>query len=134
MKVPVKQTVPLDQLKTRLEQQFPNYTYSWRGKNILVVKKSATTAALVLSGKDKVTINEAFASMGGQLLFVFSMLLLGILIPLIVYFAAFFPKQKALRNEIAEFVKREYNSDGGSAAGANANSQVSQGAAARTGA
>lgn len=110
MRVPVKQQVSLEELKSKLEQQFPNYQYSWRGKSILIVKKSGTAAALVLAGRDKVTVNEGFPSMGGQLLFVLSMLLLGILIPLIIYFAAFFPAQKAVRNEVAEFVKKEYGS------------------------
>lgn len=108
MKVPVKQQVSLEELKTKIESKFPAYTCSWRGKSILIVKKTGTAAAMVLSGKQKVTVNEGFPTMGGQLLFVLSFLLLGILIPMIVYFAAFAPAQKAVRNEIAEFVKQEY--------------------------
>lgn len=108
MKVPIKRQFTLEELKGKIEQQFPHYQCSWRGKSILIVKKSGTAAAMVLVGREKATVNEGFPSMGGQLLFVFSMLLLGILIPLIVYYSAFFPGQKAVRNEIAEFIKREY--------------------------
>ena len=52
-------------------------------------------------------IGAAFPTMGGQMLFVFSFLLLGILIPFIVYLAAFQPKQTAVEKEIGEFIKRE---------------------------
>lgn len=110
MKVPITKQMPLEELKSKIEAAYPNYTCSYRGKSILIVKGSSTAAALVLSGNNKATVNEAFPSMGGQLLFVFSLLLLGILIPLVVYFAAFFPKQKKIRNEVAEFIRKEYNS------------------------
>lgn len=108
MNVPVKQQVSLDQIKAHLETAFPNYTYSNRGSSILIVKKSSTAAALIMSRSSKIVVNEGFPTMGGQLLFVLCMLLLGILIPLIVYFAAFFPAQKAVRNEVAESLRQKF--------------------------
>ena len=108
MKITTKEAVTADQLKEKLTKQFPDYVVSNRTKTILVVKKTSSAAALVVVGNGKVTVNEGFATMGGQMAFTFSLLLLGILIPLIVYFIAFFPKQKAVRNEVGEFIKGQY--------------------------
>jgi hypothetical protein len=108
MNVPVKQQVSLQQIKEHLEKSMPTYTYSFRGSSILIVKKSSTAAALVMSRSNKIIVNEGFPTMGGQLLFVLTMLLLGILIPIIIYFAAFFPAQKAVRNEVAESLRLQF--------------------------
>jgi len=90
-------------------QHFPDHEVKNRTKSILVVRKpGSSAAAIVLVGNGKVTVNEGFASMGGQMVFTLTLILLGILIPLIVYFIAFFPKQKAIRNEVADFIKKEY--------------------------
>lgn len=109
MRVPITKQMSLEDLKSKLETSHPELKCAFRGKSILVVKSSSTAAALVMSRGGKAIVNEGFPSMGGQLLFVLCMLLLGILIPLIVYFAAFFPKQKEVRNKVAEFIKKEYN-------------------------
>jgi len=108
MKITTKEQITTERLKEKLTAQFPAYEVKNRTKSILVVKKSGSAAAIVLVGNGRVSVNEGFATMGGQLLFTFSLILLGILIPLIVYFIAFFPKQKAVRNEVGEFIKKEY--------------------------
>ena len=108
MKIAIKEQITTEQLKEKLAQQFPNYEVNNRTKSILVVKKSGSAAAIVMVGNGKVSVNEGFATMGGQMVFTLSLILLGILIPLIVYFIAFFPKQKAVRNEVADFIKKEY--------------------------
>ena len=110
MKVLLKQQQTTEQVKASLTQQFPNYQISNRTSSVLVVKKSGTAAALVVVGKQKLTINEGFPTMGGQLLFVLCILLLGFLIPLIVYFAAFFPKQKAVRDEVGKYLQQTFGS------------------------
>ncbi|HET6991544.1 MAG TPA: hypothetical protein VFJ43_09485 [Bacteroidia bacterium] len=108
MKVIIKQPVTMEQVKASIAQQFPNYQLSMRTSSILVVKKSGTAAALVMVRSGKIIINEGFPSMGGQMLFTLSILLLGILIPIIVYFAAFFPGQKAVRNEVGAFIQATF--------------------------
>ena len=108
MKVITKQQVTIEQVRERIAQQFPNYQCSMRTSSILVVKKSGTAAALVVVRSGKVIINEGFPSMGGQMLFMLCLIFLGILIPMIVYFAAFFPAQKAVRNEIGAFVQATF--------------------------
>ena len=108
MKVLIQNQVSIDQVRGKIAEHFPNYTISMRNSKIIVVKKSGTAAALVMVRNGKITINEGFPSMGGQPLFTFCILLLGFLIPLIVYYAAFFPAQKAVRNEIGAFVQAAF--------------------------
>lgn len=109
MKITTKETVSTEQLKEALTKQFPDYQVTNRTKAILVVRKSdSSAAAIVMAGNGRITVNEGFATMGGQMVFTLTMILLGILIPLIIYFIAFFPKQKAIRNEVGEFVKSKY--------------------------
>lgn len=111
MKVAVTKDVNLLELQKKVDTDFPGYKTSIRQSRILVVKKSGSAAALILAGNKKgvVKVNEGFPTMGQQMVFTLLMVLTGILIPLIVYFAAFYPGQKAIRNEMAEYVKKEYN-------------------------
>ena len=108
MKVLVTAAPTMDQVRASLASQFPQYPQTMRGPGILVVKKSRTAAALVMIRKNKIVVNEAFPSVGGQMLFSVSMILLGILIPLIIYFTAFFPAQKALTKEVGEYLSAVY--------------------------
>lgn len=108
MKVPITQPVTIDQVKASIEQNLPHFQVSMRGGSILVVKKTNTAAALVMVRKNKIIVNEGFPSMGGQMLFTLSMLLLGILIPLIVYLTAFLPGQKAVCKEVAGLLSTQF--------------------------
>ncbi len=108
MKVLINQQVSIDQIRETVTAQFPNYQVFMRNSNMMIVKKSGTAAAIVMVRKGKIIVNEAFPSMGGQLLFTLCMLLLGILIPLIVYLVAFLPAQKAVTKEVSAFLTMQY--------------------------
>lgn len=109
MRVPITKELNLEQLKSELERDFPGIKCVFRGKKVLVVSEAGKSAAAqVMARKNKAIVNEGFASMGGQMVFVFSILFLGVLIPFIVYYAAFFPKQKAIRNKVADYIKQNY--------------------------
>ncbi|GAB4289726.1 MAG: hypothetical protein Kow0068_15290 [Marinilabiliales bacterium] len=97
--------ISFEDLKMKLEQRFPDYQFTVRSKNFLVAKKSGTVGANILLRKNKIQVAGNFPTMGGQLLFVLSILALGFLIPLIVYFAAFHGKMKALENEIGAYIQ-----------------------------
>ena len=112
MRIPVSKQINLDELKSNLERDFPGIKCVWRGAKVLVVSQphvSKSAAALVISGKNKVTVNEGFASMGGMLIFVLFFVLLGFLIPGIIYLTAFFPKQKAIRNKIGDYIRTQHS-------------------------
>jgi hypothetical protein len=122
MRINITNAITLEELKAKIDQSFPHYQTNYRGKKILIVQKDKKTAALIIIGrKGNVNVNEGFPTMFGQIIFTLSMLLLGILIPLIIYFAAFFPAQKKLRNEMADFIKQTDGQISGSFNGENAN-------------
>jgi len=108
MKIKIEDSaITADELKTKLEAQFPNYEFTMRSKKMIVAKQSVTSGANIIVYKKRIMVGGAFPTMGGQMLFALSLLFLGILIPIIVYLAAFRPAQKALENELGEFIKTE---------------------------
>ncbi len=109
MKILLTQTAPSgEDVNKKLTAKYPNYKVWNRQKSLIIVQKSGTAAATVLIRKNSILVNEGFPSMGATLLFVLCVVFLGILIPLIIYFAAFYSSQKAVRNEVAEYLKGEY--------------------------
>jgi hypothetical protein len=108
MKVPINQPVTIDQVRASVTQEFPQYQVSMRTPAIMVVKKTGTAAAIVVVRKNKIIVNEAFASMGGQMLFTLTLILFGILIPMLVYLIAFLPKQKAVVREVAGHLTTQF--------------------------
>lgn len=108
MKISIEEnSVNLVDLKKKLEEKFPDYQFLQRNKKMLVAKKSSTAGANIIVYKKRIMVGGAFPTMGGQMLFALSIFLLGILIPIIVYLAAFRPKQRELENEIGDFIKLE---------------------------
>ena len=100
--------VTIEEVKAKLEEKFPDYGFSMRGKKVLVVKKSGTVGAQVMIFRKRLNINGNFPSMGGQMLFMICILLLGILIPLIIYFAAFHSKFKKFEKELSAALQEDY--------------------------
>ncbi len=96
------------EIEEKLKAKFPDYTFSMRGKQYLVCKKTGTIGANVVIRKNRIMVAGNFPSMGGQMLFILFVVLLGFLIPLIVYFAAFHGKMKAAEKEIGGYLEEEY--------------------------
>lgn len=97
--------IAFDDLQQKLQARFPNYQFKVRSKNFLVASKSGTCGANILLRKNKIQVAGNFPTMGGQMLFVLCILLLGFLIPLIVYFAAFHGNMKKLENEVGGYIR-----------------------------
>ena len=108
MKINIDNQPTFEELKVKLGQQFPQYELKMRGQQFLIVKKSATCGVNILVKKNKMIINGNFPSMGGQLIFTFTFLLLGIIIPLIIYFFTFHKKFKALEQEVGQYLEDLY--------------------------
>lgn len=103
-----RDSIKYDELKDKLSAKFPDYTFEMRGKQFLVAKKSNTAGANIIVRKGKMTVVGNFPTMSGSVIFAVVLVLLGILIPIIIYFIAFHPKMKALENEIGAYLKSEY--------------------------
>jgi len=97
--------ITFEDLQAKLEQKFPNYEFKVRSKNFLVAAKSKSIGTNILLRKKKIQVVGNFPTMGGQMLFVLCILLLGFLIPLIVYFAAFHGKMKSLEKEVGAYIQ-----------------------------
>ena len=102
------ESVNFDEMKSKLELKFPDYKFKVRNKNFLVAAKNSTTGTNILLRKRKILVVGNFPTMAGQMLFTLSVLLLGVIIPLIIYFAAFHGKMKKLEKEIGAYVQEEY--------------------------
>ena len=110
MKIKIQpNSVNWEEVKLKLEGRFPEYKVKTRTKAFLIVAKSSSIGANVLVKKNSIMVAGNFPTIGGTLLFVMSILLLGVLIPLIVYFAAFHSKMRKLEKEVAEYLSQEYS-------------------------
>lgn len=101
-------SITYEELQTKLQAKFPEYTFKMRGKQFLIASKSSTVGANIVIRKNKLNVVGNFPTMGGSMIFILSLLLLGILIPLIIYFAAFHGKMKTLEKEIGAYLQEEY--------------------------
>lgn len=100
MKVAIPQPLQPQALIPQLSAMLPGYKLYMRGGKILIAEKSAAVGATMFFRKDKVVVNGNFPNMGVQLLFVFALLFLGILIPLIIYFVTVYKSQKRSEQEV----------------------------------
>ena len=101
-------TITYPELEAKLIAQFPDYTFSMRGKQFLVARKSGAIGANIIIRKNKLNVVGNFPTMGGSILFSLSLFLFGFLIPIIVYFAAFNGKMKKLEKEIGGYLQERY--------------------------
>lgn len=101
-------SIHFDEMKSKLETKFQNYKFNVRTNNFLVAAQSGIIGANILLRKNALIVVGNFPTMGGTLVFTLSLLVLGILIPLIIYLAAFHGKMKKLEKEIGAFLASEF--------------------------
>ncbi len=104
MKLPTPHPVDKHALMAFLQASFPQYEVGPR-QSFLVVKQSDTVGANVVVRNNKIIVVGTFGSMGMQIGFTLGMLFLGILIPLVLYFALLRGKHKAMEQEVAAAVQ-----------------------------
>jgi hypothetical protein len=100
-------SIEFEDMKSKLEAKFPEYTFKVRQKNFLVAAKSGTIGTNILLRKNKLIVVGNFPSMGPQLIFVLA-ILISLLLALIIYLIAFHPKMKKLEKEIGGYLAEEY--------------------------
>ncbi len=101
-------SVNLADLKSKMAGNFPGYKFNDFGKSMFIASKSNTIGANVVLRKNKIVIAGNFPTMGGRLIFAISMILLGILIPLVIYLAVFHSKFSKFEKELGAFVQQEF--------------------------
>ncbi|MGH1344553.1 MAG: hypothetical protein ACRBN8_23540 [Nannocystales bacterium] len=105
MKLPTQAPVDKLALQAYLQQAFPAFEVVPR-QSFLVVKKSGWVGANVVVKKNKVIVVGNFGSMGLQMLFILAVVLLGFLIPIVLYLIFVFGKQRALEKEVGAVVQQ----------------------------
>lgn len=105
----VENSIDANDLKEKLAAKFPEYKVSFRTKKLINVAKTSSVGAVVMVRKTSLIINGNFPSAGASIIFSLCLVLLGFLIPLIVYFAVYHKKMKAVEKEVVDFVKETYN-------------------------
>lgn len=109
MKVNVEKPYTLAELKPQLEARFPEYKITFRGPKVLVIGQGKIAGAQIIGEKKKFArVQESFPTMGGQMLFIFCVLLLGVMIPFIIFLTTMKPKQVKVRDAVADFIRQEY--------------------------
>lgn len=108
MKFKTSTTPTFEELRKKLTQRFPEYTLKMEGKKVLFVKKSNTCGVAILIRPNKLILNGNFPSSGTRIIFAVTVVLLGFLIPLIIYFVTFHKKFKELEKEVGDFLQTEY--------------------------
>ncbi|NOQ71348.1 MAG: hypothetical protein GQ574_05075 [Crocinitomix sp.] len=108
MKFEISKQPTFDELKQVIGEKFPDYKLKMQGKQFLIVKKSSSCGVNILVRKNKMLVAGNFPTMGGKLLFAVTLILGGILIPIIIYFAVFHKKFKAMEEEVGSFLQEQY--------------------------
>jgi len=111
MKIYIQEnTINLEELKKKLTTQFSNkYTVKMKGKYVVAVAKTKIIGANVIPLKDKIVITGGFPSLPIQLIFTLLFIVLGVVIPLILYWFLLYKKMKDIEQEVANFIKKEYS-------------------------
>lgn len=102
-------SIDFDDMKSKLEAKFPDYKFKVRQKNFLVAAKTGAIGTNILLRNKRLIVVGNFPTIGGTMLFMLTIILLGVIIPLIIYLIAFQSKMKKLEKEIAAYLAEEYN-------------------------
>lgn len=110
MKLKIKEgSVDANELKVAVKKHFEGtYTVTDRGKDMIAIAASKTSGAIVLVRKKSIILNGNFPTLAGHMVFMILLILLGIIIPLIIYFLVFHKKMKAVEKDVAAFIKEHY--------------------------
>ncbi len=113
MKLRIKEdSIDASQLKEVVTKQFEGiYKISDRSKGLIAVAASKNIGAVILVRKKSIIVNGNFPTAGRQMVFTLVLLLLGILIPLLVYFLVFHKKMKVVEKDVVAFLKEHYSNE-----------------------
>lgn len=111
MKIKIKENVlTRDELmKTLSEALSDKYSLSYRGKYMIVIAKTKIIGCTVMIRKKSILVNGNFSTMKAQIIFTLLVVLLGFIIPILVYFLVFHKKMKVVEKEVAKVLKDNYN-------------------------
>ena len=92
-----------EQLMQLLSADHPNIKK--RSASLFTVKKNKAIGAEVYCGKETIIIKGSWASPTARFLFYLSLILLGIILPVIIYAVFFLPPMKRFKKEVANRIE-----------------------------
>lgn len=102
-------SVNISDIKNALTKKFgEKYIVTSNGKSV-VVAKSKTIGAIVFVMPSKINVVGNFPKKWMSILFTFSVIGLGVLVPLLVYYLVFHKKMKTLEKEVGGFLKEKFS-------------------------
>jgi len=106
MKFIVKEnTITIDDVMEQLKEKYAGkYQVGLRQKGVIAVTKNKTCSALVFPLKNKLIVKGGFPTLLGQMGFTVSVVALGVVIPLLIYYLFFNKKMKAMEHEVGNFL------------------------------
>lgn len=100
--------VTIETLKNKLSENFPNYKFKDFRKDIVIASKSKIIGANVILKKNRILVVGNFPTTGGRIVFALSIVLLGILIPLVIYLAFYHSKFSMFEKELGTVIQKEF--------------------------
>jgi len=101
-------SIQFEEIKNTLVGQFPQYEFTERKGNFIVAKKGTFVGCNIVLRRKRLIAVGNFPEMGQQMAFNLAVVFLGVILPMIIYFAVFHKKFKEFENEIGEFLKSKY--------------------------
>ena len=113
MKLKIKEgSIDGPQLKEAVTQHFDGtYEISERSNGLITVAANKNIGAVIMVRKKSILVNGNFPTMGRQMVFTLLVVLLGFLIPLLVYFIVFHKKMKVIEKDVVAFLKEHYSNE-----------------------
>jgi len=96
--------INIEELKSILENNLPNYIFKFDDKNCILAIKSKTNGVFITFKKEYIIVKGDFPTWISQFIFIFNYLILGIIIPIIIYYTIFYRKFKKSEKEIGNFI------------------------------
>lgn len=103
------ENIDKENLITDLRDDFPNYKISLIGKKVIEVQKDDTTAAHITINKNVMDVKGALPENTVKVLFIIIAILMGFIIPLLIYVIAFQPAQTRFEKVVCDYIVQRSN-------------------------
>ena len=113
MKLKIKENAidPVE-LKTTLTNQFLDlYRVSAKVPAVIVLAKNNLVGTKAIMRKNSLIVQGDIPNLWLRMLFFLSIVFLGVVLPLVLYFVFLHKKLKGVENEVADFIKSNYSAE-----------------------
>lgn len=112
MKIHIKNNSPkLEEIKNFLINKFPNYKFSGFNDHVFIIAKSKHIGANIELKKHSIHIDGYFPTKSQRITFILFVVLLGFIIPILIYFFAYQRKFSKFEKEVGIILKSEYGAE-----------------------